>query len=352
LIARFYVEEEMINPEALFVSSHDESCGIAYFTDQIIADISQIVSCKIIPLDLSLTRSTTRTGRRLADAHIKSICIDIVGAKHCNIQIEWGLFGSTPEDISRRLRWLIAANKNSVVTLHTTNFVQHYPKLMMIAKEIAKFNFTGGYRIARERRNILRTLLAYNSVIKEIKRNNIPIIVHTKRAKKQLSLLFGYENVHAHPLCFPVPTDEVKKRGATLLHTIKSSIGISEESVSVGLFGFVSHYKGHDDAIRAIDILPEDYHLFIFGRQHPQTIRIDGTVEPYIQSLNMLVTDLNLHHRVHFLGEFQEPDFTALISAVDIVWLPYHEVGTRRIGCSRAMRCRCKTSCFFVILCL
>jgi len=327
----------MIKPEALFISSHDESCGIAYFTDQIITDISPITPCKVIPLNLSLTRSTTKTERSLADAHIKNLCNDIIGAKHLNIQIEWGLFGSVPEDISRRLIWLITSNSNCVVTLHTTNFIQNPPKLLTIAKEVAKFNFAGAYRIARERRNSSRILVAYNSIIAEIKRHNIPIIVHTKRAKKQISLLFNYENVYVHPLCFPAPTDELKKHGTELLHSIKSSIGIPQESVSVGLFGFISRYKGHDDAIRAIDILPNDYHLFIFGRQHPQSIRSDGTVEPYIQSLMMLVADLNLHHRVHFLGEFQEPDFAALISAVDVAWLPYHEVGQE--GSAVAAQC-------------
>jgi len=323
--------------EAIFISSHDESCGIAYFTDQIISDVSSIIPCKVIPLDLSLTRSTTKVMRRLADIHIKNICNSVARNRHINIQIEWGLFGSIPEDISRRLKWLIASNPQSVVTLHTSNWIQPIPKLATIAKESIKMNFVGAYRLARERRNVGRILSAYHSVILEAKRYNVPIIVHTKRAKNQIRDLFNYENVHVHPLCFSPPTNELKQHGSKLLSSIKTSLGLSNESLSVGLFGFVSRYKGHEDAVRAIDLLPDKYHLFIFGKQHPQSIRADGGVDSYISDLMSLIGDLGLHHRVHFLGELPAEDFAAMISAVDIAWLPYREVGQE--GSAVAAQC-------------
>lgn len=324
-------------PEVVFVSSHDESCGIAYFTDQLVADIAPMVPCKVIPLDLSLTRSTIKPIRRLADAHIKSICDSISLHEYVNIQIEWGLFGVIPEDVSRRLKWLISANPRSVVTLHTTGFIQPVPRLREIIKRILKLNFIDAYHIARERRNVVRTVSAYCSVISEIKLHNAPIIVHTERARKQIKTLFQYENVHVHPLSFPYCNFETKKYGEDLLHSIKASLNIPNGSLSVGLFGFISRYKGHDDAVRAINNLPRKYHLFVFGRQHPQTIRSDGGVDYYISDLMSLIDDLGLHSRVHFLGEFSSKDFMALISAVDVAWLPYHEVGQE--GSAVAAQC-------------
>jgi glycosyltransferase involved in cell wall biosynthesis len=131
----------------------------------------------------------------------------------------------------------------------------------------------------------------------------------------------------------------------------------------IGTFGFLSPYKGYETALRALHYLPEDHHLLIFGGIHPQTIKRELPLAPYIQTLfneahigrttldtlrdtgTPLTLDLDaaskdlltrhprdLHHRVHFLGVHNDEGFMAAMALCDAVVLPYLEVGQSSSG--------------------
>ena len=59
----------------------------------------------------------------------------------------------------------------------------------------------------------------------------------------------------------------------------------------IGLFGFVSEYKGHETAIRALKLLPAEYKIIIFGSQHPMSIMQNTKVDPYIDQLIQIITE-------------------------------------------------------------
>ena len=177
-------------------------------------------------------------------------------------------------------------------------------------------------------------------MIKSAISKNCRLIVHTKRAADQIKLFFGYENVTIHPLKI-VPGDF--KPNTSVLADIKKEIGISQNDVVLGIFGYISAYKGHLDAIDALKLLPDNYKLLIFGRQHPQTLKTNGVVDAYLEKLQDEINDhdkkmqyqilllkdqvLLLKDRVFFLGELEDDDFMAVAGSVDIAWLPYYENG-------------------------
>jgi len=99
--------------------------------------------------------------------------------------------------------------------------------------------------------------------------------------------------------------------------------------------------------------LPSKYKLLIFGRQHPQTLKLNGEIDYY---LGLLINTINdnkwLKGRVFFLGELNDNEFLQVASSIDVTWLPYYETGQDGSGiasicldlCNRVL---CSTSFTF-----
>ena len=111
-----------------------------------------------------------------------------------------------------------------------------------------------------------------------------------------------------------------------LLSRIKHRLNI-DQSIVIGMFGYISPYKGHLEALKAMRCLPAQYVLMIFGRQHPQTM-LQNAIDPYLDALVKEVYEHpDLRERVFFMGELGDEDFIEIATQIDIVWLPYYENG-------------------------
>ena len=84
----------------------------------------------------------------------------------------------------------------------------------------------------------------------------------------------------------------------------KDKFHIDEGKVIIQIAGFRIS-KDQATTIRAMSLLPEEYHLVLVG---------DGELKPKHQTL---VKELNLSHRIHFLGK--RSDIPSLLYAADIV---------------------------------
>jgi glycosyltransferase involved in cell wall biosynthesis len=311
----------------ILVSSFSESCGNAYFTQVLIDGLRKKgydVECA--SLDLSLTQSMDRVIRKKADKHIDKLCEKLMLADGVNIQFEAGLYGTMPSDIIKRFKKLISANENSSITLHS-------PRLMGAPsgyREAIRILLTGKIVAAYKKfMEIMKDGLHFRlnkSIIKIIVKHKMKIIVHTERAKEQISKLFDYEvdNIIVHPLKF---IDERRLVDKNKLLKLKKQYFINDSDKIVGMFGYISFYKGHTSALEAIKILPNKYKLFIFGRVHPQTIRQGESVDSYINQIGQFIVKNKLQDKVFFIGEVNTEDFIDYAGSVDCVWLPYIEVG-------------------------
>lgn len=316
-----------MNSDFLIVSSYDESCGNAYFTKALVDDISKKIQCRGIGLNIRLTQATDRSRILAADQHIKQICKELNEARRVNIQIEPQLYGTRACDVVRRLKWLLTANRNTSATLHNTRIIGPKAPLGNILNAIIRARLFLTIRIVRTYLREKQQIKTNHLIIETCKKLDCPIIVHTQRAKEDLEFIFNINNIFLHPLKFPIVTDSNKFTGTRDLKIIKHSLGLSENTISIGMFGYISAYKGHEDALHALKFLPKNYHLFIFGRQHPSSIRKDGGIDPYLERLILLTQNEGLTERVHFMGEHEPEQFARFISAVDVCWLPYREVG-------------------------
>ena len=181
-----------------------------------------------------------------------------------------------------------------------------------------------------------------------------------------------------HPLAY-LSLDEVEtlrsrasRRNFPMLDTLPA------DAVLIGVFGFINEYKGIGTAIQAMQHLPKNYHLLIFGGVHPQEITPRQKLHPYIGKLfehgfvdatlydklgefagegaPRLVVEADrglpellgrhpkdLSDRIHFMGAQAEIEFLSGMAVCDAVVFPYLEVGQSSSGpISQALELGCR----------
>jgi glycosyltransferase involved in cell wall biosynthesis len=309
------------------VSSYSESCGNATFTKILHDTIRQYsdYEVEVVELDLTLLQSVNGAVRAAAARHIDDLCRRLARFEYVNIQLEAGLYGTLPNDVFQRIRKLMRVNPNTSVTLHSPRLVANPTSNRSAIKQILSLQINSAFKniISGYQTDIHNRL--NRKIVAEVVRNGHVAIVHTKRAQRQIKTFYGYNNVIVHPLRL-VP--EKFQSSSSTLDKIKTRIGLEESAIVVGLFGYISRNKGHFDALDALTQLPKHYKLAIFGRQHPQTIKSDGSKDEYLSNLVKMVRRTpQLRGRVFFLGELNDNDFLQVASAVDVAWLPYYENG-------------------------
>lgn len=336
------------------ISSYAESCGNAAFTKILhdsIEAYNEEISVDIIELDLKLLQSISSSVRKKADIHINNICKKLREYDCVNIQMEAGLYGTLPSDIINRFKKLVSSNKNTSVTLHSPRLLSSTQSSSRAAiKKILTLNVISGIKelIADKYSQIHVTI--NKKIIKLAMQNNARLIVHTLRAQKQIKDFFSYERVDVHPLKM-IPIN-YSYNNQTFLK-IREEMQLDDKDVLIGMFGYISAYKGHTDALNALKLLPKNHKLMIFGRQHPQTLKADGSVDGYLNHLvHIVTTDKKLKGRVFFMGELNDQDFLDVASSIDISWLPYYENGQDGSGIAsicldRSPRVLCSSSFAF-----
>lgn len=341
------------------VSSYSESCGNAAFT-RVLHDTIELYSntqVEVIELDLSLLQSIEYNVRRKAEIHIKGICEQLKVFDAVNIQMEAGLYGTFPNDIVRRAKQLIDANPNTSVTFHsprlmsgTTATRRSGLKKILLLKLLSGIKEIIDNYYANIHTRINKKIIGY-AVLR-----NCRFIVHTLRARKQIKDFFCYDRVDVHPI------KNVPHKFAvdpSVLMRIRQELNLADSDVLIGMFGYISSYKGHIDALRAMKYLPSNHKLLIFGRQHPKTLKSNGVIDNYLELLINTIESSGweknsswLKNRVFFVGELNDNDFLQVASSIDVTWLPYYETGQDGSGIAAicmdlCQRVLCSTSFTF-----
>jgi glycosyltransferase involved in cell wall biosynthesis len=307
------------------VSSFSESCGNAYFTKVLLDSLTADgYDARCVELDIKLLQSMEGYLRKKGDTHIKELCTELEGFDGVNIQLEAGLYGTMPSDIRRRVMQLVLANKNTSITLHSPRLFTDAAGQRSAILSLFKGKFKEAIEIVFAEKQRLVHVKLNRHLTKQMMKLQLPLIVHTNRAKEQMKRLFEYTNTHVHPL--KIVPDGFKANGDALAR-VKAQLMLNPDDVVVGVFGYISEYKGHSTALDALVHLPKNYKVLFFGRQHPQTIKSNELLDPYLDKLQKAIIAKRLKRRAFFLGEYETDVFFNLAGAVDVVWLPYVENG-------------------------
>ncbi|HWB51913.1 MAG TPA: hypothetical protein VG651_22590 [Stellaceae bacterium] len=357
------------------VSTRNKLCGIAAYTHALERQLADLFEITVFDLDQYLLRSKHPRIRKLGDRHIKEICRDIAAFDAVSIQLEFGTLGCDAADIVRRFRWLSRAARRLSVTFHTLVRPPAFP-FMDFAKAMAQRKWRAAYGIAATFSYNNQVSVGTARTLRHHQRcKPVSVIVHNRRDLFDARHLHRFKRVYDHPLSFLSRSEA----DALLAHSARRQFAqldsLALDAKLIGVFGFLSNYKGFETVIRALHHLPEDYHLLIFGGVHPNQIERHAVIHPYVASLLSdahvdatlydhmhgaptigLNLDIERHlhdlfgkhprdlsSRVHFMGALDDSDFLAGMTICDVVVLPYLEVGQSSSGpISQAVELGCR----------
>jgi glycosyltransferase involved in cell wall biosynthesis len=352
-------------PKLAIISTYNENCGNASYTHVLKTAFSKYVDVDVIPIDLFLLQGKGDSLIRAGDRHIKDICRKLAEYDFVNIQFEGGLYGPRLNDIYRRIKWLIDAAPNVTLTMHRVD-----SEFASLRQAVTTGIGLRSYRRFKTARGANKFSYLSKNVVqyceKAAKKKNVWIKVHTRREGRAVNEIYGNKWVYDYPLAFLTP----EERGEAWAHNDRAEFlrkhGFALGDKVVGLFGYLSSYKGIETAIEAISILPPEYKLGVFGSQHPQTVKRGELVNPYLQSIFDLMEEVDdlsyentkkearidwlkgnrekstsndslvkldkIRDRIRFIGSLPDPEFIEALRLCDAVVLPYLEVGQSMSG--------------------
>jgi glycosyltransferase involved in cell wall biosynthesis len=365
-------------PRLAILSTNSELCGIAAYARSLQRQLCDVFDITTFDLDQHLLRSTHPRVRKLADRHIRQICGELAGFDAVNLQLEHGILGLRTVDICRRFSRIVAAAPALSVTFHTM-FWQTPSDRWALLRDIATFDLRrAATRHADFRRRRRLAWSIARSLRRAQHRKPVTAIVHTRRDRRELQLVQAIAKVYDHPLSFLSATEAEEIRSGASRERFPLLHPLPKNSVLIGVFGFLSPYKGFEIAIRAMQHLPDNYHLLVFGAVHPNGIAAHQPIDPYVSSLlneayvdatlperliasapgrlpavtlsiDRQIKDLLLSHpkdlsrRLHFMGAMRDADFLAGMALCDAVVFPYLEVGQSSSGpISQAVELGCR----------
>ncbi|HVW98833.1 MAG TPA: hypothetical protein VHA52_00100, partial [Candidatus Babeliaceae bacterium] len=305
------------------ISSYNELCGNASYTKVLVDELSKYYEVVVVPLNVELLRKKNSFA---AEEHIKKVCEQLKTLDCVNIQFEAGLFGSDIRLIWRRFRAIGESCKKLVLTMHRYHGKEKYPGVKLLIRSLLRKELKKRSMEIQLAYSNNRYVPLYNKVVKFCKKRNAPIIVHTAKERDLIQSICKYEQVYDHPLCFfdHSVLEEIKNKQTR--KEFCSQFNLVENKIYIGIFGFISAYKGYETIIRAMQFLPKHYELLIFGAQHPHTINLNEKINPYIGDLLELIAQKKLSSRIKFYGSLNDEEFLRALIFCDYNVLPYLEV--------------------------
>ena len=281
-----------MNLKVLHIASGVKFCGISTYTTNLIKhfEVNQNATHERINLLTNLdfeSMSKKSVFEYFRDLSRKTKKYDVI-----HIQNEFGLFGGAHGlDFAMKVFYLFLKS----ITKHKRKIIVTYHSEPTFMKGLGLMNFENK-RCAKWFRKTAKL---------HTTENNVKALLHTKTTEKSY-WANGFRNVcnirHG-----------VLERWLTPNYKIKAK----EDPVVLGMFGFLSDYKGHEFALSILDLLPSNFKLYIVGGRH----RNSGGEE--IGNILNKANALGLSDRILITGWIPAEDADKHQKMCDISILPY-----------------------------
>jgi glycosyltransferase involved in cell wall biosynthesis len=287
----------------LHFTPHREVCGIAKYHQRclnslgLVPDIQNTLS-RYSPYQVREMKRR-EFGLALRELRRELECHDVLHVQH-----EFDLFSGG--QFAQIANLAIESGRRLVVTAHTA------------PGERFRESLTGGFgpRAVLER---LRQLRERRVFVRESARTfqmASVVICHSAFIASELRRI-GVMGERVLQLEHPVPEVSRFARSSRLRDRLDGSGG----AMIIAMLGFVHRYKGIQDAIRSLSLLPESYKLAIIGGVHPLSSDVQ-----FLDEIAALVAECNAEKRVFVTGVVTDDDeMSAMIRECDICVFPYDQ---------------------------
>jgi glycosyltransferase involved in cell wall biosynthesis len=298
------------------VTTWQTQCGIADYASDLSAALAGAgVASDTVAIDRQRMRYMTEAElhREFAALAARAQGHDVVHVQH-----EYGFFaGAYGWGVSLRVfdRFLTALRKHTprvVVTMHSEPvFLDHparsaHDRLRHAGRRRLWWSLTRGINAA----------------------DGVGVVVHSRSTRRRLiDSGFHAGRINVIQQGIPRPRQAVD---ANARRDARAQLGLDDDDLLLGIFGFMSRYKGYNIALEALRHLPERFHLMALGGPHP--LGSDSALEDVLADLSRRQ---KLRGRVHLTGFVPASQLAALRSSVDICLAPY--LTTPRLSSSAAL---------------
>jgi glycosyltransferase involved in cell wall biosynthesis len=352
------------------VSSYKEPCGVAFYSSRLVEHLKRTpYRVEVLRLPISLLRfRAPRAVRRKGDAAIARIASEAANFDAVLLQMEPGLYGGTPWHAYTRMRRILERAKKAVVTVHGFDRVGHAGNLRRVITD----QFLFGRNISKvgwSSFSASRAASRFWRYVAESK--HIRVLTTCAADAEMIRLLHDVQSIDHYPVTFYSSEEVAKIKASVDREETLSRLGLDPQKRHVGIFGFVSSYKGHLAAIRSLELLPANWELSVVGGEHPESLTAGRDIGSYVQQIlafssldppagtndwartrlratfrrligeelmpwrshyKYLLPDRDLRSRVHFVGQPSDDELPRLYAAFDYAVHPYMRTSSGQSG--------------------
>jgi glycosyltransferase involved in cell wall biosynthesis len=269
------------------VSSYAEECGAAFYSSRLKKHLESggfQVDIKRLPISL-LRISHPQAIKRKGDAEIKRIADELREYDAVLLQFEPGLYGSTPSASYPRVRHLLAAAKKVILTVH--GFHRNVDE-----DSIWDLTFSGQFGIAADQFFSMRRKSYVTSFWKYVEHaKHVSVLTFCRADQTLLQRFYNITRITNFPITYFDEGEVQAIRQNSDRETLLRQFGLDPRKKYLAVCGFLSPYKGHLTAIKALEYLPEDWNLAIVGGEHPHGIEANRDIGRYIRQLLAFVLE-------------------------------------------------------------
>jgi glycosyltransferase involved in cell wall biosynthesis len=285
----------------LYLATHNVKCGIATYTEQ----LRNQLGC-----EHALTELPVGPHSRLLDSSISQFVRKARRYDVVHIQHEHGLFVGDGDESDAIERFGNLLSQLSIIDI---------PVYVTFHSDPVFYTDTGGFSVMTIMKKCLSRMWRKKVAKWFQPKYNITAIVHTDRTRKE----FIQSTFHEGSVVV-VPHGVIDR-------DIEFRPVNPRTKVQLSIFGFISSYKGYHVALKALQLLPENYKLICMGGRHPNSTGDEytqilggakaldhGTVEHGLGRIYRLVSD-----RVEITGFLEEEQADVIHKKTDICLAPY-----------------------------
>lgn len=273
------------------VTSWQERCGIAAYTEKLVEALGARVDVRIIRPPKTET----------SEAALDAVAAAANGCDLIHIQHEYTFFNGLLPRATSFFRLADRLRRPVVLTAHS---VVPVARLLRLSEE------------RRPVRRVVKSLAARwpsfrYAVERDPYRRADQLIVHTRRCRDRL-LRLGLPKERLHWIPGGIPA---------LPHPgpLPAALDSFMHGDTVTIVGYVSPNKGHDLAVAALALLPERVRLVVAGGT-----RVPTETET-MEALRRQITDGGLDQRVQITGFLAEETLAAVLERSRLVLAPHRE---------------------------
>lgn len=272
------------------VSSYDEECGAAFYSSRLKKHFEAAgYEIEVKRLPVSLLRLSSPLAIRLkGDKEIARIALEIEGFDAVLLQFEPGLYGTTPKSSYRRVKKILASAKLAIITVHGFDREFGGASLLNATYLAGQARFKSA---VTEMRNLVRSneVARFWSYVRTA--SHVKVMTFCKADQMLLQRFYDLPRTANYPITYFDQAEVQAIRSSVDREKFLRQFGLDPSKKYFAVCGFLSNYKGHMTAMKALEFLPDDWNFVVLGGEHPHGVEAGREIGGYVSQLMAFSTE-------------------------------------------------------------